>query len=291
MIQVNAKQGYFCTLRVLSFFIIKVISNSRLFLNEFQQLASSFQFTKEHNEFDVEYRVIVQRKRDKNHILIRNGEVVYETPDRTDLLLALQDWFLDDFIKSTNNHYLLHSAVLVKNGKAIILPAGSRSGKSTLSVALVKNGFKYISDEVAAVDVDTLRVKGFPRAIAIRKKTLSLFPSLEPEIKHLCYQISNSKKAYEIHYGVPSKKNLASMNRSFPISAIVFPKYSPKGYTALGEIKPAVAVFNLMRCSFNQRRLKEKGFRVAVRLVRQRRCYTLQIKDLAKGCEILDNLV
>jgi hypothetical protein len=290
MIRTSAKSQYICVLKVFSF-SIRVISNSCLFLDEFRQLTSAFQSVTEENKIDVEYEVMIQTEGNGKHILARNGEIIYENPDWTDLLLILQERFLDDFIKSTDDHYLLHSAVLVKKEKAIVLPAASKSGKSTLSIALVKNGFKYLSDEVTAVNLGTLRVRGFPRAIAIREKTLSLFPSLEPEINYLCYRLLSSRKVREIHYGILSEKKLASIDKSFPISAIVFPKYNPNSDTILTEVDPAVAVFNLMRCSFNQRRLKEKGFRTAARLVRQIKSYTLQVKNLAKTCEIINSLV
>ena len=287
--QFNVKTRYFCFVKVLSF-IVKLNFNSRFLLKEFQNLASSFQFVNEEHRFNQEYEVLTQNKK---VVLVKDGEVVYETLDWIHLLIKLQELFLKDFIRFTRDqYYLLHSAVLVKNGKAILFPGASKSGKSTLSIALLRDGFKYVSDEVAAVDVNTLRTSGFPRAIAIREKTLSLFPNLEPEINHLRYQWVNSGKVREIHYGIPSGRNLAAMNRSFPISAIVFPQYSAKGDTFLSEIKPpSEAVFDLMQCCLNQRRLREKGFKIAARLVRQTKCYSLQTRDLDKACEIISKLV
>lgn len=290
--QYDNKTKYSSSLRILSF-TLKLNSNSLVFLREFQQLTSAFQSVGEENKPNVEYEALIQNSKNGRHLLAKHGKIVYETPNWVEVLLVLQEHFLNDFIKSTRDqYYLLHSAVLVKKRKAVVFPGVSKSGKSTISIALLKDGFKYLSDEIAAINLSTLRATGFPRAIVMREKTLSLFPNLGPEINHLRYELLNSGKVREIHYGIPSGKNLATMNKSFPISAIVFPHYKWKGDACLCEIKPpSESLFDLMQCSLNQRRLKEKGFKTAARLVRQAKCYSLQTKDLAKACEIINGLV
>lgn len=290
--QYNIKKRYSATLKALCF-TFRLNSNSLIFLREFQKLTSAFQYADKKSKPNVEYEALIQNSKNGRYLLVKQGKIVYETPNWLELLLILQEFFLNDFIKSSRDqYYLLHSAVLVKRGKAVLLPGISKSGKSTISIALLKDGFKYLSDEIAAINLSTLRVTGFPGAIAMREKTLSLFPNLEPEINHLRYQLLNSGKVREIHYGIPSGRNLASMNKSFPISVIVFPQYNPKGDTFLSEIKPrSVAIFDLMQCSINQRRLKDRGFKTAARLIRQTKCYNLQTKDLAKACEIINDLV
>jgi len=241
----------------------------------------------------VEYEALVENGNGGENILTKDKEVYYKTSDWIDLLLKLQECLLNDFIRSARDcYYLIHSAVLVKKEKALLIPGASKSGKSTLSIALLKDGFKYLSDEIAAVDLNTLRTSGFPRAIMVRERTLTLFPTLEPEVNYRRYQLVNSGKVREIHYGIPSRKKLASMKKSFSISAIIFPQYSEsKNGAVLTEINPSsVALFNLMQCSLNQSRLKEKGFRTAVRLVKQAKCYSLQTKNLARACEAISAL-
>ena len=46
----------------------------------------------------------------------------------------------------------LHAGVVARNGKAIIIPADSFKGKTTLVAELVRNGAVYYSDEFAVVD-------------------------------------------------------------------------------------------------------------------------------------------
>lgn len=61
----------------------------------------------------------------------------------------------------------LHAGVVGWKGKAIIFPAVSFSGKSTLTAELVRNGAEYYSDEYAVLEKDG-RVGPFPRHLSMR---------------------------------------------------------------------------------------------------------------------------
>ncbi|HKX84888.1 MAG TPA: hypothetical protein VJL58_11750 [Pyrinomonadaceae bacterium] len=61
----------------------------------------------------------------------------------------------------------LHAGVVGWKGKAIVLPANSFSGKTTLVAELVKQGAEYYSDEYAVIDADGL-VHPFERDLSIR---------------------------------------------------------------------------------------------------------------------------
>lgn len=77
------------------------------------------------------------------------------------------------------NYYLLHAGVVSWEDKGIILCGASNQGKSTLTLKLVQNGFKFLSDEVASIDLSTCEVSPFPRAFQFREYTLAKFPALK----------------------------------------------------------------------------------------------------------------
>jgi hypothetical protein len=61
----------------------------------------------------------------------------------------------------------IHAGVVGWKGKAIIVPANSYAGKTTLVTELVKNGAAYYSDEYAVLDEQGL-VHPFPRDLSVR---------------------------------------------------------------------------------------------------------------------------
>lgn len=64
----------------------------------------------------------------------------------------------------------LHAGVVGWKGNAIVLPANSFQGKTTLVAELVRNGASYYSDDFAVLDDDGL-VHSFPRMLAMRGVT------------------------------------------------------------------------------------------------------------------------
>jgi hypothetical protein len=63
---------------------------------------------------------------------------------------------------------VVHAGVVAHDGRAIILPAETRAGKSTLVAELVRQGAAYCSDEYALIDAGG-RVHPYPRAILLRE--------------------------------------------------------------------------------------------------------------------------
>jgi hypothetical protein len=64
-------------------------------------------------------------------------------------------------------HLFVHAGVVAWNGSAILLPARSFAGKSTLVTSLVKAGATYYSDEYAVLDLEG-RVLPYPRQVSLR---------------------------------------------------------------------------------------------------------------------------
>ncbi len=67
----------------------------------------------------------------------------------------------------TTSMVVVHAGVVAIDGKAIIMPAKSNWGKSTLVAELIKAGAEYYSDDWAVIDADGF-VHPFPKVISLR---------------------------------------------------------------------------------------------------------------------------
>ncbi|MBK6751508.1 MAG: hypothetical protein KA956_12240 [Pyrinomonadaceae bacterium] len=67
------------------------------------------------------------------------------------------------------DHVFMHAGVVGWNGKALVFPGDSYSGKTTLVAEFVKRGALYYSDEYAVINRYGL-VHPFPRKLSIRDK-------------------------------------------------------------------------------------------------------------------------
>jgi hypothetical protein len=98
-----------------------------------------------------------------------------ETP--TEAVRALNHELLQALMGRARSHYFVHAAVVVWRGRALVLPGLSRAGKSTVALALVLEGARYLSDEILAF-TRTGRAEPLPRAFKIRNECVPYFPEL-----------------------------------------------------------------------------------------------------------------
>jgi hypothetical protein len=82
--------------------------------------------------------------------------------------------FLKNKYKMITGYHLFHAAAVSRNGKAFILPAREGLGKTTLCVQLVRNGFKFLSDEVACIEPKKHIVEPYPRKLNLNASSCAL---------------------------------------------------------------------------------------------------------------------
>ncbi len=102
----------------------------------------------------------------------------------------------------------LHAGVVGWRGKAIVMPADSFQGKSTLVTELVRNGAEYYSDDFAILDAQG-NVHPFARPISIR--------GTDPKGRMTLYETS------------PEELGGVEGRAAIPVGAIIFTQYDENG--------------------------------------------------------------
>lgn len=147
--------------------VVMVKSNSRDILAKTEEvirlsLLNNLRPITGNNDFDHVFEI--NRDRSGTFFLVQNGETISYTA-----IESVHYKFFDSILRVAIgeyavDHVFLHAGVVGWKGKAIVLPADSFKGKSTLVTELVKNGADYYSDEFAVLDGGGL-VHPFPRRI------------------------------------------------------------------------------------------------------------------------------
>lgn len=86
-----------------------------------------------------------------------------------DLPAEFYFFLMQYLIEQVSSHFIMHGGVVERNGRGIIVTGSSSAGKSTLTLALAKRGFAFLSDELAPIRRDNGLIEPFPRRIGIRK--------------------------------------------------------------------------------------------------------------------------
>jgi hypothetical protein len=103
----------------------------------------------------------------QTHRLYLNGEDIVSGRSRWKFLK-----FFDAVLRATVAEYsrdlvVLHAGAVGWRGRAIVMPADSYKGKSTITAELVRQGASYYSDDFAILDKNG-RLHAFPRTISMR---------------------------------------------------------------------------------------------------------------------------
>lgn len=116
-------------------------------------------------------------KRGEQYELLRDGESLGVSRDLGRVQFDLTSDLHFQVALHARNVLFVHAGVVEWQGRAIVLPGASRSGKSSLVMALVRAGARYRSDEYAVIDRHGL-VHAYPKPLAERRT--GLLPLLHP---------------------------------------------------------------------------------------------------------------
>lgn len=162
----------------LRFFDVDAVirSNSRAYIQLFTQMYKRFKVEAPSAPLlpPIEFTVLTTPEEPWGRpVLILDREVV---PLRNPKLLQghIYERILHAVLSRVRSHFLIHAGVVAYRGQGILLVADSFHGKTTLTLELVRRGFSFLSDEVAALSRLDRQVYPFPRSLRIRSGTLEL---------------------------------------------------------------------------------------------------------------------
>jgi hypothetical protein len=187
--------------------------------------------------------------------------------------------------ESLNDKLLFHAALVRKNNKIILLPAESGSGKTTLTAGLVANGWEFLSDELAAIDLSTRTVIGIPFPLSIKPGAVELLSRYYPELgQQKTHHRPDGKKVKYLALQNPNSLNETN------IDAIVFPKYNPASQTTLDTLDKTTALERLSKTGSSERPLTLEDVKAMVSIIEQTPCHELMISDLTQAVEMISGL-
>lgn len=173
--------------------------------------------------------------------------------------------------------YFIHAAVLQRADVALMLIAKAGGGKSTVCWALMHHGFRYLSDELGPVDLKTLEVLPYARALALKKQPPASYP-LPPQT------IRTSRSLH-----VPAEDMPGGISRvRAPLSAVFFLRYEPGvPGPSMRRLSAAEATARLYANVLNPLAHAGDGLDGAIRIATASPCFEFVTADLTASCALL----
>lgn len=228
-------------------------------------------------------RVELTDELDQNNFIIeREGCDELVTQDISEFIFFFEKDMTIELQKIRSDLLFIHSAVVEFEGAAMLLVAPSGTGKSTTTWALLNNGFSYLSDELAPIDLTTMTIHPYPHAINLKAR-----PPMY-DLPDGCLFTSQT-----IH--VPSTKYSNSIQfKPAVLKAIVFLEYNQTlSEPEISRVSTAQASAKLYANSLNilAHSSSDYGMMAAIKIASEAQNFQLYSNRLDKTCEKIKSML
>ena len=201
------------------------------------------------------------------------------------LLESVLNWCVS---MRTARYLVFHAAVVERDGRAMIMPAPSGSGKNTLSAALMTRGWRLLSDEVTLLRPCDGRVQPNPRPISLKHNAIDRIAAFAREAR-FSPRYDGTIKGTVAFLRADEASVSRAAERALP-ALVVRPRYQAGVATHLKPLEKADAFMWLAENSVNYYALMQTGFDTMARLVDACDAYELTYSDLDQGIGAVDRL-
>lgn len=214
------------------------------------------------------------------------GEERLVSSPHPDEAVAILLWHVNQQVVARSPELIrLHAAAASRGAEAVLLPAPMEHGKTTLVAGLVRDGWQYLTDEVAALEPGTRRLLAYPKPLSLDPGSWPVLAELEPDVPA------------EVRPYLPEQWQVpATAIRSTAIAAqaevvlVVAPRYRPDADLVIEPLEGAEALALLAQSTFALGQHPERDLRGLAAVVRSCPCYRMTYGDLSEGCAAVTEL-
>lgn len=191
-----------------------------------------------------------------------------------------------------HTHLLIHCSVVEKNGKVILFPAKSGSGKSTTSTYLGLHGWHLFYDEMAVINLSTGEVQPVFRPTSLKNNSIDI---IKPFIKehneaYMSDVVCNTHKGDIAHVRTQSRESFNALKPTKPC-AIVFLDYNSFVDLNIYEVDQSIGFSKLVANAFNYSVIGEPAFNLLANIVSNTSVFEVSYSDLTSLTEFLEDIV
>jgi hypothetical protein len=229
---------------------------------------------------------IVRRRSGKLRYRLIYGDAVMQTAYTLNDLLAHLVWHISSqVIRQTGDFLLIHAgAVSTSAGEGVLLPAPSGHGKTTLTTALVRAGFLYLSDEAGAIDPISRRLYPYQRPLILKDGHAKVFPDL--------YRNANGSApaGAGMCHARPEALRPEAKGGPCRIRFVVAHQYRRGAPTQITPLTPAQGAMELLNNALNLPRYGSRALPLVADVVRRARNYHLVSGDLDEAVQAITDV-
>lgn len=184
-------------------------------------------------------------------------------------------------------HLLLHASAAERDGRVLVMTGLSGSGKSTLSAILAENGWRFLADEFALVDLEQGHIHPFPRLISLKNSSIAAMGKIIHQKMRFGPILKDTPKG-DIRHLVPPQSAIDAMHESAPPVLLLYPSFGKK--KQIRGVAPTENFVRLTQASTNYVALGEAGFDALTNFVQQVPAFAIDYSNADEAMAMIDEL-
>lgn len=201
----------------------------------------------------------------------------------------LLEWGMNWCVSGHCHQYLaLHAAVLERRGRALILPAPSGTGKSTLCAGLAFNGWRLLSDELTLIDPARLAILPVPRPISLKNESIDVIRRFVSDAV-FSDVVHDTTKGSVVHCK-PAADAIGRADEAASPGWLVVPRYETGAAARLEPLPKARAMMKAVESTFNFNIQRRGGFELLGQLVDRSECFEFTYGSLHGAVAMFEEL-
>ena len=207
----------------------------------------------------------------------RAGQERHLAQDVAEFLFLFEKDLTIELQRRRPDLFFIHAAAVEYDGKAAIIAAPSGTGKSTTTWGLLHEGFRYLSDELAPVDLERMAVYPYPHALCLKS---------EPPPPYTL-PAATLRTTETLHIPVKFLPAEAVMKPT-PLAALFFLNRDAREKGCrVREISIGEAAARLLANALNPLAHRGDGLDAAIHIAQQAHCYELHVSELTEVSSVV----